>query len=428
MNDQLPEGWNLKKISEIGKVIGGGTPSTKVDMYYGGDIPWLTPKDLSNYNYVFIDKGERNITKLGLKNSSAKLMPKGTVLFSSRAPIGYVAIAKNDISTNQGFKSIICNKSVVDNEFIYYTLKYYKEAIENIAAGSTFKEVSGKVLKEFKIPLPPLSEQKEISKILFSIDKNIELNHQMNQTLEEIGQAIFRQWFVHFEFPDENGQPYKSSGGEMVDSELGAIPKNWSIKSLGDICDVKGGKRLPKGHRLVKNKTNHPYIRVTDLNNQGLILDNIEYLEDDTFKKIKRYIITEEDIYISIVGTIGLVGLVPNVLDRANLTENCAKLTNIRIKKELLTVFLKSYNGQEQIKALTVGSTQGKLALYRIKEIKIALPNDEVLLEKIQLVLSSIWKIQNHNLIHNQNLTQIRDSLLPKLMSGKIRVLEATVK
>jgi type I restriction enzyme S subunit len=107
------EKWELKTIDDIGEIVGGGTPPTMKAAYYGGTIPWLSPRDLSGYSKVFISGGGKNITELGLKNSSAKMMPEGTVLFSSRAPIGYVAIAKNEISTNQGFKSIICNKNII---------------------------------------------------------------------------------------------------------------------------------------------------------------------------------------------------------------------------------------------------------------------------------------------------------------------------
>ncbi|MCO5382141.1 MAG: restriction endonuclease subunit S [Methanosarcina barkeri] len=225
----IPENWNVKKIGDIGNVIGGGTPSTKEESYYNGAIPWITPKDLSNYSSVFIEKGERNITKEGLENSSARLMPAGTVLFSSRAPIGYVAIAKNEVSTNQGFKSIVCNENFANNIFVYYSLKYNAKKIESISSGSVFKEVSGTALKNFKIIVPTLEEQDRIANILYSLDQKIDLNRQMNNTLEQIAQALFKRWFIDFEFPNENGDPYRSRGGRMVDSKWGRFRRGGNL-------------------------------------------------------------------------------------------------------------------------------------------------------------------------------------------------------
>ena len=131
--------WKTYKLSEIGTIVSGATPSTSVARYYGGDIPWLTPKDLSTFQGRFIGHGERNITQAGLDSCSAQLLPAGTVLFSSRAPIGYVAIAQNPITTNQGFKSVIPNEDV-DSLFLYYSLKYNKEKIESMGSGTTLQK------------------------------------------------------------------------------------------------------------------------------------------------------------------------------------------------------------------------------------------------------------------------------------------------
>ena len=229
------------KLSEIGQIVAGGTPKTKIEEYWNGDVPWITPKDLSSHAGMYISRGERNISQVGLDNSSAKLLPKGTVLFTSRAPIGYVAIARNEVTTNQGFKSIIVDDEN-DNIFIYYLLKNNIDIIENHANGSTFKEISGSVMKSLEFGIPSLREQKAIAHILSTLDDKIEVNNQINKTLENMAQAIFKQWFVDFEFSNEDGEPYKSSGGEMIDSELGEIPEGWETVKLGDYVEVKYGK------------------------------------------------------------------------------------------------------------------------------------------------------------------------------------------
>jgi type I restriction enzyme S subunit len=149
----MSNSWTEFTIEEIGDVIGGGTPSTKNPDYWEGDISWITPKDLSGYNYKRISKGERNITELGLTKSSAKLLPKNTVLITSRAPIGYVAIADNEVTTNQGFKSIVL-KDGFDSDYVYYLIKSNVRLLESVSSGSTFKEISGNELKKTTLQFP----------------------------------------------------------------------------------------------------------------------------------------------------------------------------------------------------------------------------------------------------------------------------------
>lgn len=169
------------KLSEIGKVVGGGTPSTKHSEYYtDSGIPWLTPKDLSGYDKMYISKGGRDITQEGLENSSAKLLPANSILVSSRAPIGYVAIAKNEVATNQGFKSIIPNRELVIPEYLYFVMQTSKQDLEQIASGSTFKEVSTKVMSNFEVEIPSLDEQNKVLDYLLPITRKIEKNSRIN--------------------------------------------------------------------------------------------------------------------------------------------------------------------------------------------------------------------------------------------------------
>jgi type I restriction enzyme S subunit len=158
----LPQGWAICTLSTIGQIIGGGTPKTDILSYWNnGTIPWITPADLSGYQKKFIANGSRMITKNGLATSSAQILPKGSVLFSSRAPIGYTVIAAANVCTNQGFKSIV---PYIDgaSEFLYYFLKARIEEIRSRASGTTFKEISGTEMGKTLIFLPPLEEQKQI--------------------------------------------------------------------------------------------------------------------------------------------------------------------------------------------------------------------------------------------------------------------------
>jgi len=175
--------WKTCTLSDLGEIVGGATPSTKDDSNYGGDIAWITPKDLSTLKGRFIRFGERSITEKGLRNCSTQLMPANSILFSSRAPIGYVAIAAGPLCTNQGFKSIIPNENT-DYMFLYYLLQYKKNAIEAMGSGTTFKEVSGSTMRGIEVTVPvDKREQKRISSVLAAIDAKIESNNQINDNL-----------------------------------------------------------------------------------------------------------------------------------------------------------------------------------------------------------------------------------------------------
>ena len=176
--------WKECTIADLGEVVGGATPSTrKPENYENGDIAWITPKDLSTFNGRFIFRGERNITEIGLNSCSTRLLPPNTVLFSSRAPIGYVAIAAKEMCTNQGFKSVIPNADT-DYMFLYYLLKYNRDSIENMGSGTTFKEVSGNTMKSIKVRVPvDKEEQQRIGAILSAIDDRIEQNIAINENL-----------------------------------------------------------------------------------------------------------------------------------------------------------------------------------------------------------------------------------------------------
>ena len=175
--------WKNCTLSDLGEIIGGATPSTKDESNYGGDIAWITPKDLSTLRGRYIRRGERNISEKGLRSCSTQMMPENTVLFSSRAPIGYVAIAAGPVCTNQGFKSIVPNKDT-DYMFLYYLLKYKKNAIEAMGSGTTFKEVSGSTMRGIEVCVPvEKKDQERISSVLAAIDAKIEANERINDNL-----------------------------------------------------------------------------------------------------------------------------------------------------------------------------------------------------------------------------------------------------
>ena len=395
------------KLSEIGQIVAGGTPKTKIEEYWNGDVPWITPKDLSSHAGMYISRGERNISQVGLDNSSAKLLPKGTVLFTSRAPIGYVAIARNEVTTNQGFKSIIVDDEN-DNIFIYYLLKNNIDIIENHANGSTFKEISGSVMKSLEFGIPSLREQKAIAHILSTLDDKIEVNNQINKTLENMAQAIFKQWFVDFEFPNENGEPYKSSGGEMVESELGTIPKGWEVVQFRDIFRFVKGKK-PKTIAECEFKDSEKYLTIDVLNRNSVLFCSKE-------KVIEA---NSEDVLMVMDGAssgavyFGQKGVVASTLAKLELISQ-------KVSNQFLFYAIKYF--ENDIKTHTTGSAIPHTDKEYTYRLMIALPNDISLQTKIDDLLRDISDTFIAREQENVVLKATRDALLPKLMSGEIRV------
>lgn len=271
------------KLKEIGKVIGGGTPSTKVKEYYTkNEIGWITPKDLSNYTKKYIYHGDRDITKAGLEHSSAKLLPANSILISSRAPIGYVAIAGNSLATNQGFKSIIPDTSKVLPDYLYYLMLNSKERLEQVASGSTFKEVSGKVMKNFEVEIPSIEKQRKIITILNPITKKMELNDEINANLFKLSNIIFESII-------QNEQP------TIKFSKIATIQNGFAFKSKEYINDkqtlVLRTKNIGSDHLFNK--------------------DDIVYISNKSFNNYRKFTFKPFDTTLVMVGaSIGKTGFI----------------------------------------------------------------------------------------------------------------------
>jgi type I restriction enzyme S subunit len=207
LGKEVPKEWKVGKIEDVADVVGGGTPSTKVESYFADiGIPWLTPKDLSGYAGKFIDRGATDITEKGLKNSSAKLMPKGTILFTSRAPIGYCAIALNEIATNQGFKSLV-PKNHMKSEYIYQYITRITPFIQSISGGSTFGEITGSAMKEIRIIIPRYDVLEKFEELMSPINSRITNNIFGVRTLKRIRDSLLPKLMsgkIRVPFPKEN--------------------------------------------------------------------------------------------------------------------------------------------------------------------------------------------------------------------------------
>lgn len=384
----IPDGWIETTLGEFATVLSGSTPSTKNEMFWNGNIPWITPKDLSNQKEVFIKNGERNITELGLKNSSAKILPKNTILFTSRAPIGYIAISKNEVATNQGFKNLICDEINSHYKYFYYLMKYKTDYIEKNSSGSTFSEASASLIKSIEILLPPLPEQKSIADILTAFDDKIELLKAQNKTLEETAQTIFAEWFGKYEIGDE-------------------LPEGWRVGKLGEILNIKQGKYV-KSDKIsdIKSKSfKYP------LYGGGGIRG---YLVDYNYE-------TPQVILTCRGNGCGRIQLGENF---STISNSCMALEDVDSKLDYKYIFLLTKN--IDFESVTSGSAQPQITVTNLQDFEIVVPSENILMSFNDLV-NPLFQKSRINKEQIQNLTKTRDELLPRLMSGEVRVNEFKV-
>lgn len=388
--------WKKVKLGDIGEIVSGGTPKTSVKEYWNGNISWLTPKDFSNKNYKYWNKGERNITKEGLKNSSAKLLPKGTVLFTSRAPIGYVGISDTNLCTNQGFKNIIVNEEN-SNEFIYYLLKFITPQIINIAGGSTFKEISATALRDFEVYIPKSKKyQKKIAKILSDIDAKIELNNKINNNLEILIFLIYQKIFLNNNFSQRK------------------------LCKMEEYFNISIGKTPPRKNKecFSNNSNDNIWVSILDMKSSGIYIDkSSEYLTSEAIKKYNVKVIPKNTLLLSFKLTIGRIAI--TCQDRTTTNEAIAHfLTDKKGATEYLYCYLKNFNFN------ILGSTSSIATAINskiIKEITFIIPEEDELNEFYNLVNPLFKKIRTFQL-ENIKLTNLKNYLLPKLMNGEIDV------
>ena len=381
--------WIECTLDKLGEIVGGATPSTKCEDYYGGSIPWITPKDLSSFKGRYITSGERNITEKGLASCSAQMMPKDAVLFTSRAPIGYVAIASQSVCTNQGFKSIVVNEKA-DPLFVYYLLKYNKDAIEAMGSGTIFKEVSGKTMRAVKVRIPlDVSYQKRIAAVLDSLDTKIENNERINDNLQQQAFSVFDNLIANAENNDYTVSDYaflnpkrtlaKNQVARSIDmsqlSTSGAFPSGWEMKPFN------GGMRFTSGDTLLA--------RITPCLENGKTAF-IDFLDDGEVA----------------FGSTEYIVLAPK---NDTPPEMLYCLARYPAFVDYAVKNMNGSSGRQRVSAETVG--QYRLPLF-----------DKHSLVLFKEVVSPMFLKMRYNSLENMRLAELRDALLPKLMSGEIDV------
>lgn len=391
--------WKKYKLSEIGEIVSGATPRTNVTDNYGGDIAWLTPADLSGYTQKYISRGARNITQQGYDSCSTTLMPKGTVLFSSRAPIGYVAIAANDICTNQGFKSVVPSHNI-DSEFLYYQLLLLRDKIRDMGSGTTFKEISGKKLGEVEITVTSLDEQRRIvSRIeeLFSeLDNSVST---LQKTKEQL--AVYRQ-------------------AVLKDAFKGVVEKK-PIRQMSEF--VTSGSR---GWAKYYADEGARFIRITDLTRDKIILknDSIQRVNLPEEAEGKRSRLNPFDVLVSITADLGSIALIPGDIEEAYINQHIAMIRfDNPLQGEFMAWYLKSDYGQKDLLKNKRGGGKLGLGLDDIRDTPVPDVSDATskkIVSEIESRLSVCDSIEHTVDKALQQAEAMRQSILKQAFEGRL--------
>ena len=346
---------------------------------------------------------------------------KGDVILTTEAPLGEVAQIKDTkkVALAQRIITLRGKVEIVDNTFLKYSLQspIMQHRLFERASGTTVIGIKSSELKKVNINLPPLEEQEKIANILSSLDDKIELNNEMNKTLEEMAQCIFKRWFVDFEFPNEDGEPYKSSGGEMVDSELGMIPKGWEVQCIGDIGNVITGK-TPSAKVEGSYGDECNFITPRDITDSPIILNTERKLSSIGINNLKKNLVCKNSIGVSCIGS--------NLGEVYITGEN--SITNQQINTVVLDeshiypyVYIYLKNMKNEFLNMAGGSAVPIINKTSFSEINILMPDMYILNKFVQSTTCYFERIEE-NLKENESLIALRDSLFPKLMSGEIDI------
>ncbi len=378
--------------------------------------------DTANLNVGTVDELQyMEVGKDKIPSRAKRIVRKNDVLISTVRPnqkhYGIIKnVAKNMVAST-GFAVLTPKEDKVDPGYIYNYLiqDHITTYLHSIAESSTsaYPSIKPSVIGDLEVDLPPFEEQKAIAHILSTLDDKIEVNNQINKTLENMAQAIFKQWFVDFEFPNEDGEPYKSSGGEMIESELGMIPKGWEVKGLDEIAEFLNGLTMQK-FRPEENEKAYPVLKIKELR-QGRTDESSDLCSSNIDEK---YIVRDGDIIFSWSGSL-LVDIWCG--GNCGLNQHLFKVTSDKFDGWFVYQWNKYHLDRFVNIAKSKATTMGHIKRKDLSDSKVLIPSDEIYLKAAQHQKYLFEKIK-HSKIEMKRLEEIRDALLPKLMSGKIRV------
>lgn len=406
------EEWKEYKISDLGKIVTGKTPRTAISDNYGGDIPFLSPSDDMDSKYM--PSTARSLTVKGLSEVKNCLIPKNSICVSCiGSDMGKSVITNKPIVTNQQINSIISSESF-DPHFVYYLMQGKRREIRFIGRNGTAVPILNKsAFSNLTIMAPEIDEQRRIASFLSALDDKIAVNRRICENLEAQAQALFKHWFIDF-------APFKN--GQFVESELGMIPEGWRVGTLGDYCKVKSGFAFKSSMWTEKGC---PVIKIKNITNSGRIdMTDCSYISKQNVAKAKAFKANRGDLVIAMTGaTIGKFSILPQFDDETYINQRVGKffLGNNPLEKLPYVFCLLSDNrNRKQLTTMGQGSAQPNISGSDIESI-IAVYSNNVI-ESFNEICYPMFDMILTKQEENLRLSTLRDTLLPKLMSGKIKV------
>ena len=385
------EEWKECRLTEIMDLIGGGTPKTSNPDYWDGDIPWISVKDF-NGERRYVGDTEKKITKLGLENSSTKILSKGDIIISARGTVGELAIIPSDMAFNQSCYGLRA-KDFVDSCFLYYLLKQSVNILKHNTHGSVFDTITRETFENISVKLPPLPTQQKIARILSSLDDKIELNNKINTNLEQQAGALFKNWFV---------DKYEKEG------------------TIGDYCAVKSGFAFKSA---CWQDEGTKVIRIGDIEQGCLNLETCAHVATDKIEVAKDFIVQGGDLVIAMTGaTIGKFSMIPKTQEPILVNQRVGKffLGNNPIEK---VPFMYCTLKQEEVITEFInraqGSAQPNISTGDILSIPCWIPNKNEI-DNFNKTIQPMFETIISNQEENRKLSVLRDLLLPKLMNEEI--------
>ena len=407
------------KLSEVMDLIGGGTPKTSKPEYWNGNIPWISVKDFNNdFRYVY--KTEKSITQLGLQKSSTKLLQRGDVIISARGTVGEIATIPFAMAFNQSCYGLRAKKEMVTSDYLYYLIKHNISVLKKNTHGSVFDTITRNTFDNIEVEIPSIKIQQKISSILNDYDKKIELNNAINKNLEQQAVLLFKKWFTDF----------VNTSSNLIETRFGLIPDTFRLLKNGELPIVvtdyvaNGSFASLKANVTLYQEPNYAYfIRNTDLKS-GLFE---VFVDKHSYRFLSKSTLYGREIIISNVGDVGSVFLCPKLNKPMTLGNNIIMLRSEQDNlKYYLYIWFKWLYGQSLIQGIKGGSAQPKFNKTDFKNLPIFLPPND-LLEQFHQTVKPMFDLIEKNNEENQALTVIRDTLLPKLMSGELDVSDINI-
>ncbi len=387
------------KLSDIGFLSRGKSKHRPRNdqILYGGKYPFIQTSDIKKANHILYTY-EQTYNEIGLKQS--KLWGKNTICITIAANIADSAILGFEACFPDSIIGLEVNDKIANYHYIEYLLQYYKIILQNQSNGTSQENINLETFEQVYFDIPSLEQQNAISHILYTIDKKIELNDKLNNELEKLAQTLYNYWFVQFDFPDEFGRPYKSSGGKMVYNEVlkREIPEGWTSASLNNICLMYQPQTIGTDQLLPNGKF---YV----------------YGANGIIGKYDQYNHVESEIAVACRGN--SCGVVNRTLMKSWITGNAmvVQMKDKTIHNEYLYQMLKCIN----IKRIVTGSGQPQITRANLAPIQVSKPHQDLLLKYSALVASNVTE-RLRNELENQKLAELRDFLLPMLMNGQVSV------